>query len=372
MKQDHLTRASRLIKQKKYDSAIKILQAEENRYHNSFTYYHLLAIAHLYSEIYGRAFTYFDLAKKIKMRDVSVLLGIACLYLNHGDTDRAVDIYLDVQEIDEKNPIARRALKIIRQNPGPENVSAWIESGNLHKLYPPKPKVPVNKGFIALCFALTLVIAGAAFGAYKFFSTAESSHRDISKLKLERSDINAPMQEDSFRYLLKPDEVLSKYNEALRLFSQNNDDGARVLLNNLLESNSPEQIKNKARLLTTYLETPGFDNIKEKYSLTQVASDPVLYRNCTVNWRGTISNLVREPNSTTFDLLVGYYGTRSIFEGAVRVVFDFAVAINTDRDLEVLGTVIPDTSESTGIRIQGITVKQTGLTSGAQTGNQNR
>ena len=117
MKADPLLKANRLAHRGDYDGAIRILEPEVNRYYGSFSYYYLLGISYLRSKVFGMALTYFKLAREIKMSDPSVLLVLAVLYLNHGDTDRAVDLYLEVQERDEKNPIVRKALKVIRKYP---------------------------------------------------------------------------------------------------------------------------------------------------------------------------------------------------------------------------------------------------------------
>ncbi|MCL2374658.1 MAG: tetratricopeptide repeat protein, partial [Treponema sp.] len=102
-----LTRAVRFARKKKYDEAIKTLEVEANRYYGSPTYYYLLGVSYLYSNIFGMALTYLRLAAdQKKMRDPRALLGLAALYLNHGDTDKAVDLYLEIQTIDASNKIA--------------------------------------------------------------------------------------------------------------------------------------------------------------------------------------------------------------------------------------------------------------------------
>ncbi|MDR0474196.1 MAG: tetratricopeptide repeat protein [Treponema sp.] len=362
MKQDHLSRAGRLIRRGNYDGAIKLLETEVNRYHDSYTYFYLLAVSYLYSDVYGMAYTYFNLARKIKIRDVHVLLGLACIYLNHGDTDRAVDLYLEVQELEGKNPTARKALKIIRKYPGPENISKWKESGRLRSLYPPLPKKPLSEsGIILFAAAAALAIGLCLLFFHGGFTKAKEQRKDIGALKLVKEDEAAPMQvEGSYRYVLTRDEVIKKYDEARRFFNDFRDEEARVRLNHILESNAQEPVKNKARDLIAYLEVPGFDNLKDRFTYSQVIGDPFLYKNCAIHWRGIASNLDLGQNHTSFYFLAGY-DTRTILEGIVRVDYNFAVSINPEHPLEILGKVIPDSSETMGIRIQGIAVKQTGL-----------
>ena len=365
-----LSKAVLFARKGNFDQAIKTLETEANRYYGSFTYYYLLGLSYLHSKIYGRALSYFRLAAEQKMREPNTMLGIAALYLNHGDTDKAVDLYLEVQSLDESNKIAGRALKIIRQFPGPDNISAWIDSGKLHTLFPPFPKAALRRKSVALGILAGIAALGIAFGiALKtgFLSLPQS--RDQRPLPVEivlaREELDAPVQTGgSYRYVLTRNQVLDDYNEAQRLFVAYRDDAARVKLNRILESNASEPIKNRARLLISYMETPGFDTLKDRFTYSEVASEPFIYRDSHVIWRGMASNLDVQQNHTSFDFLVGYDTYRTV-EGIVQVDFDFAIPVNPERPVEILGRIIPVSSDrEPRIRIQGIALNQAGLLDG--------
>ncbi|MCL2832983.1 MAG: tetratricopeptide repeat protein [Treponema sp.] len=369
MKPDPLIRANILARRLRYEEAIRILEAEEDRYYSSFTYYYLLGICYLRTRVYGKALTNFRKARDIKMREPLALLGLAALYLNKGNTDRAVDTYLEVLELDENNRIAAKALKIIRKFPGPENISNWLDSNRLHTIFPPFPKIPTAKGrplkIIAAAAAVLVIAFGilAATGNIGFLQ--KNTRQTPVSLELLKDELNAPMQlEGSFRYVLTRDQINNLYNEARRLFASFHDETARVNLNKILESNGPDPVKNKARLLLSYLEVPGFDTLRDRFTYAQVTGvtdDIILYRDCHIIWRGRVANLETAQNHTSFDLLVGY-DTRTILEGTVRVDFDFAVAVNPEKNVEVLGSIIPiNTDKGLSIRVQGIALNQAGI-----------
>jgi tetratricopeptide (TPR) repeat protein len=374
MKPDPLVKANRLAHRGNYDGAIRILEPEVNRYYGSFTYNYLLGLCYLRSGIYGMALTYLRLARDIRMREPSALLGLAALYLNHGDTDRAVDVYLEVQGYDEDNPIARKALKVIRKNPGPENMSKWIDLGRLHTLFPPLPALPPEPGkkaAVLAAAALAIAVAGGVLvknGVIPLPFGQKEQRAGVSELSLAKEEQDAPMQVGgTYRYILTRDEVLNNYNEARRLFASYRDEAARVNLNRILESNGPEPVKNKARLLISYMETPGFDTLRKQkedenlFTYVKVAADPSLYRNCHIIWRGIASNIDVQQNHTSFDFLVGY-DTRRTVEGIVRVDFDFAVPVNPERPVEILGRIVPISAEKgPDIRIEGVALNQAGL-----------
>ena len=362
-----LTKAVRLARKKKYDQSIKTLESEASRYYGSFTYYYLLGVSYLYSGIYGVALTYLKLAIEQKKRDPYTLLGLAALYLNHGDTDKAVDLYLEVQAIDETNKIVKKALKIIRKNPSPEDMSVWIDSGRLHTLFPPFPTVdiPLSRiafGVLAAAAVLALFFGIAVKTGLISFSSGMDQRTTPSEINLVKEELDTPVQSGgSYRYVLTREQVLNDYNEARKLFATYRDEAARVKLNRIVESNAAEPVKNKARLLISYMEIPGFNTLKDRFTYSEVTKDPFIYRDCYVIWRGMASNLDIQQNHTSFDFLVGYDTYRTM-EGIVQVDYDFAIPVNPERPVEILGRVIPVSADSElKIRIQGVALNQAGL-----------
>jgi Flp pilus assembly protein TadD len=81
-----LNKAAHLARKRDYEGAIRILKSEEDRYYGSFKYYCLLALICLHSGNHVEALSYFRQARKIKMQDSSVMLGLAVLYLKRMDT----------------------------------------------------------------------------------------------------------------------------------------------------------------------------------------------------------------------------------------------------------------------------------------------
>jgi tetratricopeptide (TPR) repeat protein len=367
-----LTKAVRFARKRKYDDAIKSLEIEASRYYGSFTYYYLLGISYLRSNIFRIAYTYLKLASEQKMRDPNTLVGLAAVYLHNRDTDKAVDLYLEVLSIDESNKIAAKALKIIRKYPGPENISTWIDSGRLHTLFPPFPKAGIPASGIVLHAAIAAAALGLVFGVLvktELIPLPSGRERRTvpPEYNLARDLLDAPVQTGgSYRYVLTRNQAVDDYNEARRLFIDYRDDAARVKLNRILESNASEPLKNSARILISYMEAPGFNTLKDKFSYSEVIKEPFIYRDCHVIWRGMASNLNVQENHTSFDFLIGY-DTFRIMEGIVQVDFDFAIPVNPERPMEILGRIIPVSAErdsrnpDPGIRIQGVALNQAGL-----------
>ena len=363
MKDDRiLLKATRLIGARRFGDAIRLLEPEVVRYHDSFRYYYLLAVSCLRSGDYGGALTYFRRAREIKMREPSVLLGLAVLHLRRGETDRAVELYLEALEKEPKNRTALRALNVIRKRGESEALAAFVESGRVEKLYPPTPKAPPAAWAVAAVVAGTLCVAAAglyfAYSAGIFGPQARktAAREGVAEVKLEADDRKTAVEAGgSYRYILTTKAIVDEFDAARNLFLEYRDEAARMRINRLLESNASVSVKQKARMLSEYAVVPGFDTLKDRFAYAAAIKEPPLYRDVHVVWRGMATNLKETDKTTDFDLLVGY-DTRSTLEGIVPVRFESAVPVNVERPLEVLGRIAVDGGER--IRLIGLAIHQ--------------
>jgi tetratricopeptide (TPR) repeat protein len=362
-----LSKAARQAKRRDYEGALKILKSEENRYYGSFKYYYLYAVICLYSGSLIEALTNFRHALQIKMKDPFTMLGLAVLHLKRLDTVQAVDFYLDVHEINPRNKIAKRGLAVIRKHSDPDSLSYWVTSKKLKKLYPPIPSGGISLKMVlnaALILAAAFVLVFAFLVWFRvtpnpFASRAERPYS--TEFVLSAPERSAPVEVGgSYRYILTRDQALGLYDGALSFFTSYRDEAAKINLNRILESNASVELKNKSRLLFTYMEVPGFDNFKhgDNVSFADVKNEPVIYRDVHVIWRGMATNVEVTDEYTRFDFLVGY-DTRRTLEGIVPVIFDRPVSLNGERPLEVLAKIalIPPFSD---FFLEGVAIYQSG------------
>jgi hypothetical protein len=292
------------------------------------------------------------------------------LHLRRGDTQRAVDYYLEVQSLDEKNRTVKKALNVIRKYAGQQdNFSSWIESGKLPTLYPPIPAAgfSLRSLFIPVAAAAVLLLC---FGLLIQLNVIPNPHKKVNErqgsaaMYLDRDEKKEPVENGgNYRYILTRKEVLDSYDQALRLFTEYHDEKARININRILDSNASEGVKNKSRIILSYMVTPGFDTFKrdDNVSYNDVIKDPALYRNVHVIWRGMATNADTIENVTTFDFLVGY-DTKRTLDGIVSVIFNKATAVNTEKSLEVLGRIAPvSTERGADIYLEGVAIHQSGL-----------
>ncbi|MCL2765554.1 MAG: tetratricopeptide repeat protein [Treponema sp.] len=361
-----LNKASYLAKKRDYDGALKTLKDEEDRYNRSFRYYYLYAAICLYSGNFVEAHEYFNLARKIKINDPNTMLGFAVLNLKRMNTVQAVNYYLNVQEIDPDNKIAKRALLVIKKYSASEALSDWMTYDRLSKLFPPIPPPAIDSKTIfnaSLIFAAVLIFSYIVLAAVNILPSPFKTRgqRPASEYTLSSQEKKEPVQVDGFyRYILTQDQAVNQYERALSLFTSYRDEAAKINLNRILESNASQALKNRAAILLNNMEVPGFDNFKRADNplFSDVKNEPVIYRNVHVIWRGMATNVEVTDEYTSFDLLVGY-DTRRTLEGIVPVIFYSPVAINTERPLEVLGKIALLSGYS-DISLEGVAIHQSG------------
>ena len=325
-----IDRARYLMRCRNFASAIQVLNEKRQVYEESFDYNYTLGLAFLYAGDAGSAAQSFEAARKIKINDANLLLAQAAIHLRRGNTERAVQYYLDILDLDPQNQGAKRALEFVRVHGDYEEICRWVDDGRIELYYPPLGANP--KKIKAFAAALLLgALAGALTVRLWPKDFSKSDRADLSSLTLSVEDKSNSAA------------VRKAYNQALQYFEERRDNAAQREVNKILNSSASEGLKQKARALTSYFETPGFDSLKDNFSYQDVAQNSALYLDCYVDWSGRASNLVEGENSLSFDLLVGYEDLKSV-DGIVRVDFGFLPerGLDPEKPVRVLGRVSTD------------------------------
>lgn len=358
MKRSALDIAKHLMRRRKFSTAIKLLESRAQIYEDSFDYYLLLATACLYVGDSGSASAYFQKARAIKLTDTKLLLGQAALFLRRGDTDRAIQYYLEILDNEPGNKIASSALEFIRTKGDYGTICRWVDSGRIEQFYPP---LGVNPDKVAgIVIPAVAAILGCIFALYvaKPNTHTDGPRADLSSFVLTVDEKNNAQEKDlasgSFHYILTNSEITQAYSDAQKYFQSYQDNAAQKEINRILNSNASVSIKQKARLLMGYLSEPTFDSLTGNPSYADVAKDPQLYLDCWVVWSGRVSNAELAGSAYRCDLLVGYEKMEKV-EGIVPLHFAVAPVIANDEPVKVLGKITLDNGK---LSLEGRSVYQ--------------
>lgn len=346
MSQSALVLAKRYMQRRRFDKAITVLESRYDIYAMEFEYNLTLGTAYLYAGDFGAASTWFQKARNIKLSDNNLRLGQAALFLRRGDTNRAIQYYMEILDNDPSHKIAERALEFIKKQGDYETICKWIDTGKIEQFYPPlgfNPFAAVAVAIPVIACVLGCVLALSLLNrpASPKLDPYAGSRQNLSSLMLT-VDEKANVQKEnlssvSFRYILSAAQINQSYEAACKSFQEYDDNSAQIEINRILLSNAALSVKNKAQELMSYLnKAPGFDSIKRNCSYVEVSQDPSLYLDCYVAWSGRISNVRDE--GTTFDLLIGYENMETV-EGVVTVRFPVAQRIEYDKPVKILGKI---------------------------------
>ena len=346
MPRDVLAVASKMLSRRDFPSAIKLLEGRSDIYEGNFDYYILLAHACLYAGDAGTASIYYQKAREIKLTDTGLLLGQAALFLRRGNTDRAVQYYLEVLDGDPENKIAKRALEFIRTQGDYDTICRWIDSGKIERFYPPLG-ANIAK-ILGIAVPVSACVLGALFVLLIIYSprTAVPGERaDLSAIELSSDEAKHAQEEDmassAYAFILSNREITDSYARARRYFHAYRDNAAQIEINRILHSNASLSIKQKARVLMSYLSPPTFDTLQDNPSYEDAVKNPVLYEDCYASWSGRVSNAALQGTSYRFDLLVGYETMEKVV-GIVPVKFESDPGIASTLPVKVLGKIVFD------------------------------
>lgn len=353
-----LERAKKAFFRKRYSDVITLLEPNIIQYRDSFPYYLFLGLACLHTGDSGGATSYLQRARAIKMRDPDLLAAQAALFLRRGETDQAVEYYLEALEYAPRHALSKKALNFIRKKGDRDVFLGLTETGAIRKFYPRPHKKRNVKTILLFVLCSVVVITGSFIVSHFFINNTIKQRADLSSFILQDVDKKSLVDlGGSYRYVLSEGQILKAYSNAQRFFQSYRDTEAQIEINKILHSNASLFIKQKTRLLMDYLSVPTFASLTNSISYKTVIEDPYLYQDCWVRWKGMATNLVTTEKQFSLDFLIGY-DTRSTLEGIVPVRFDSVLPIQTTKPLEILGKI---SFENGSLYLAGSGIYQTAI-----------
>ena len=334
-----LTKASKLFRAGKFSELIHLLEPQVFQFRENSQFYYYLGISCLYTGDIGGAHSFLQRATQLKRDDIYSHLGLAAVYIRRRDSAEAIRHYLKVLELNRKNRKAQRGLDLIRKSSEEQDLYDLSHSRQFNSLLP-------STGFY-IPGLVPVAVTGAAVFLLAFLISTEFLGTILNLNRNERPEIQnitIEKEEDlvagggSSRYILTEKEILSHFESAKNFFNDFDYNNVQKHINILVQSNASQTIKDKMTYIEGLLETPDFTSLKTNFTYREVVTDPKVFQDCFVIWKGKISNLTVQSERITFDLLIGYE-MEKVLEGIVPVTLGFAADLDPDIPVEILARV---------------------------------
>ena len=348
-----LTRARQLFRRRRFSQVIRLLESQIFRYRNHAEFYVLLGSACLHTGDFGGAESYLRRAEQLNEDHVSTQLGLAAIAFKRGQVEDALNHWLKVIDLDPGNKKARNALNTLRKD------VTWEGSAidpTAIKIKNVLPAVPVSPWAWIAPVLLLCVVAGLTL-AYIFLLPRIPPRRPprpgVEQIVLSLEQPLSTQDSEPQGALMLTDKQIAEAFETIKGYLlEYRDNLALREINALLRSNASVYVKEKARLMKTFVEDPDFSTIKDPFPYLQVRSDPALYADCYVVWKGKVTNVRVGEDRIVFDLLVGYEDETELL-GLVPVSMGFAASLENGDGIELLGKV---RIESDQLRLEAISI----------------
>jgi tetratricopeptide (TPR) repeat protein len=335
-----LRKARRSYRRRNFTLVINFLEPQVFMYRDSYEYYYLLGMSCLYTGDYSGGYSYLRRALDIDER-VNAMLGLAAVLLRRREMDKAIRAYLDVLDVDQHNRRARRALGWLRSMDDPESVVEWFESRRVRRILPRiGPFLPSWVGVpVGVAAAAAIVVAVGPVvvdHVSRWFAPPDREGTELVSTEGSRDQLVTEVSDA--RYTFTEGEAARILTRIGDYFNDRRDNLVRRELNRIALSNADAGTRERALLLRDYLVEPDFTTLRDNFPYPEVFGEPDLYDGVYVRWRGRVTNLEIGTDAIRFEFLAGYE-SRRVLDGIVPARVEFAVLLENDQAVELIGQV---------------------------------
>ncbi len=339
MPQTLLRQASRLYRRRRYAHVIRLLESQIFRFRENPVFFYLLGSSCLRLGDLGGAESYLRRANQLRPQDAPTLLGLAAIHLKRGESEPALELWLQVTDFEPGNRRAARGLELLRRAAASQDPQLLRDPRRIGQLLPAAGFSWRVLTLPLAALAAAALLAGGLFLLPRYLPPRGPGGRsEVREVRLSAGQPALDSNPAAARYPLTERQIQETFEKTKRFLLQYRDNLARREVNRILLSNASSYVKEKARLLASFTRVPDFTTVRDPFGFREVAVDPPLYEGCFVVWRGKVANLKITAEALSFDLLVGYESQQQL-HGVVPVTAAFSAELADGDAVELLGRV---------------------------------
>jgi hypothetical protein len=305
------------------------------------------------------ALKYFRSGLIVRDNDVDLMKGLAYVYLKHERLEEAIGLW---GEVLARKPSERNVKRLLEGLRGAEDVNNFIESADMKEFLSLKaPAVTRLRPYlIGISITAGVIVIGILFYATPLYKKAlERFYPEVVKLREVTLPSDSPaLQQDAkgVLYSFSEKEIGESFVRIKKYIYKGKVNTAILALNKIMLSNASPPVKEKFKLLYSFIDPPdplSIDYIPRYYEIVQ---EPSVYEGTYVLWSGKIAGLAREKDKAEFDILVSYKNQDTV-EGIAHVAVEGTYYLENRQTVEVFGVYRGYDRKTGKLFVRGILVR---------------
>jgi hypothetical protein len=346
-------------RKKKYIKAVSYLEKALTENKNDPEVYLFLGNASLLTGDLDGARRYFRGGLLVNEKDAELQRGLSYVYVSDERIEDAISLW---GEILQSNPQERSIKQLLSRLRESEDVSSFVDTIDLHRFL--TTRVPLyhklKPYILSLSISFGLLIVIVLFYVTPLYQkTLQRFYPEI----VELNEIELPLDEAFIDvepiealYSFSEEEVRDNFTEIKKYIYRDKINSAIISLNRIMLSNASVAVKERFRILFTFIDPPDPLSIDYNPHYFEIMKEPAVFEGAYVRWTGKIANLEKDDEEIQFDLLVNYENEDTI-EGIAHVSISGVYYIENRQDIEVFGTIRGYEKESGKLLVSGILIR---------------
>jgi hypothetical protein len=346
-------------RKKQYREAVSYLEKALAENRNDPEVYLFLGNASLLTGDLDGARRYFRGGLLIRDDDPELKRGLSYVYLTDERIEDAISLW---GQILDKNPREKGIKQILARLRESEDMGSFSQSINLKQFltariplyYKMKPYV------LSLSISLGILVLILIFYLTPLYEmTLHQFYPEI----VELDSVELPQEEPFIEtgssealYSFSEDEIRSSFQQIKKYIYRDKINAAVISLNRIMHSNASVGVKERFRILYTFLDPPDPMSIDYNPHYYEIMKEPVVFEGVYIRWTGKIANLEKEGEDVDFELLVNYEHEDTI-EGVAHVSITGTYYLSNRQNVEVFGTIGGYDRDTGTLRIRGIFIR---------------
>jgi len=328
-------------RKKQYVKAVSFLEKALTETKNDPEVYLFLGNASLLTGDVEGARRYFRGGLLLRENNIDLMRGLSYVYLREERIEDAISLWGEILDKNPREKSIRQALSRLRQS---DDIRSFIRTINLNSfLSAGIPLYTKLKPYIlSLSISVGILILIVIFYATPLYHRAlERFYPEIVELdaiELPPEETVIDIKPEGALYSFTEDEIKSSFVRIKKYIYRDKTNTAIIALNRIMLSNASPLVKERFRVLYTFIDPPDPHSIDYNPHFFEIMKEPAVFEGVYVRWTGKIAGLQKEGEDISFDLLVNYENEDTI-EGIAHVMISGTYYLENRQNVEVFGRI---------------------------------